>query len=71
MPGPAGAVVRAVAVLAGQARAESPPVFAIDPARCARRQADDRRPRLHHSYTEEEIFTDEDLARRSAPTCSA
>jgi len=64
LPGPVGAVVRAVAVLAGQARTGSPPVFTIDPARCARRQADDRRPRLHHSYTEEEIFTDEDLARQ-------
>lgn len=64
LPGPAGAVVRAVAVLAGRERAESPPVFAIDPARCARRQADDNRPRLQHSYTEEEIFTDDELARR-------
>lgn len=63
-PGPTGAVVRAVAALTGQARAESPPVFAIDPTRCARRQADDHRPKLQHSYTEEEIFTDEDLARR-------
>jgi hypothetical protein len=64
MPGPAGAVIRAVTFLAGQERAESPPVFTIDPARCARRQAADPRARLQHSYTEEEIFTDEDLARR-------
>lgn len=64
MPGRAGAVIRAVAILAGQVRAESPPVFAIDPIRCARRQADDYRPKLQHSYTEEEIFTDDDLARR-------
>ena len=64
IPGPAGAVIRAVAVLVGQARAESPPVFTIDPARCARRQAHDNRPSLQHSYTEQEIFTDEELARR-------
>ncbi len=64
MPGPVGAVIRAVAVLAGQARAESPPVFAVDPARCARRQAHDHRPSLQHTYTEQEIFTDEELARR-------
>ena len=64
IPGPSGAVVRAVAVLAGQARAQSLPVFAVDPARCARRQAHDHRPSLQHSYTEQEIFTDEELARR-------
>ena len=62
--GSAGAVVRAVAILTGQKRAESPPIFTIDPARCARRQANDHRPRLQHSYTEEEIFTDEELAGR-------
>ena len=39
-------------------------MFTVDPARCARRQADDRRPRLQHSYTEDEIFTDEELARQ-------
>ena len=59
LSGWAGAAVRAVAVLAGTGRAESPPVFTVDPARCARRQADDHRPRLQHSYTEEEIFTDD------------
>ena len=64
LSGWAGAAVRAVATLAGTTRAESPPVFTVDPARCARRQADDHRPRLQHSYTEEEIFTDEELARQ-------
>ena len=60
----AGAAVRAVAAANGQARAESPPVFTVDPARCARRQADDRRPRLQQSYAEDEIFTDQELARQ-------
>jgi hypothetical protein len=64
LSGWAGAAVRAVATLAGAGRAESPPVFTVDPARCARRQADDHRPRLQHSYTEEEIFTDAELARQ-------
>ena len=39
-------------------------MFTVDPARCARRQADDRRPRLQQSYAEDEIFTDEELARQ-------
>lgn len=64
LSGWAGAAVRAVATLTGSARAESPPVFAIDPARCARRQADDNRPSLQHSYAEDEIFTDAELARQ-------
>ena len=64
LAGWAGAAVRAVAAVNGQARAESPPVFTVDPARCARRQADDRRPRLHQSYAEDEIFTDQELARQ-------
>ena len=46
-------------------------MFAVDPARCARRQADDHRPRLRQSYSEEEIFTDEEIANRSRPTCCA
>jgi hypothetical protein len=64
LSGWAGAAVRAVAVLSGNARAESPPVFTVDPARCARRQADDHRPRLAQACTEDEIFTDPELARR-------
>ncbi|GAA4061870.1 hypothetical protein [Actinomadura miaoliensis] len=59
----AGAVVRVIAPRA-QERVESPPVFVVHPTRCARRQADENRPRLRHAYTEEEIFTDEELARR-------
>ncbi|TDD40562.1 hypothetical protein E1287_00905 [Actinomadura sp. KC06] len=59
----AGAVVRIVDPRAG-GRTESPPVFVVHPARCARRQADENRPRLRHGYTEEEIFTDEELGRR-------
>ncbi|TDB85675.1 hypothetical protein E1264_20420 [Actinomadura sp. KC216] len=59
----AGAVVRIIDPLTG-GRTESPPVFVVHPARCARRQADENRPRLRHGYTEEEIFTDEELGRR-------
>ncbi|TYK44603.1 hypothetical protein [Actinomadura decatromicini] len=59
----AGAVVRIVDPQAG-GRTESPPVFVVHPARCARRQADENRPRLRHEYTEEEIFTNEEMARR-------
>ncbi|WP_067490031.1 hypothetical protein [Actinomadura hibisca] len=54
-----GTVVRAVA-----GPLLSPPVFAAQPARCARRREDDHRPRLRHPYSEEEIFTDPELARR-------
>ena len=64
LSGWAGATIRAVAVLSGAIRAESPSVFTVDPSRCARRQADDRRPRLQQSYAEDEIFTDAELARR-------
>ncbi|WP_242911416.1 hypothetical protein [Actinomadura terrae] len=59
----AGAVVRLVDPRA-DGRSESPPVFVVHPARCARRQPDDQRPRLRHGYTEAEIFTDEELGRR-------
>ncbi|MFC6882510.1 MULTISPECIES: hypothetical protein [Actinomadura] len=59
----AGAVVRIVDPRV-DGRTESPPVFVVHPARCARRQTDENRPRLRHGYTEEEIFTDEELARR-------
>lgn len=59
----AGAVVRGVHARPDQ-RIESPPVFAVHPGRCARRQETESRPRLRHAYTEEEIFTDEGLARR-------
>lgn len=62
--GTVGTVVRAVVSWPGEPRAESPPVFAVNPARCARRQEDDRRPRLRYSYSEEEIFTDEEMARQ-------
>jgi hypothetical protein len=64
LSGWAGAAVRAVATMAGAIRAESPAVFTVEPSRCARRRSDDQRPRLQHSYTEEEIFTDAELARR-------
>ena len=63
LSGWAGAAVRAVAARMGKP-AQNHPVFTVDPARCARRQADDRRPRLHQSYTEDEIFTDQELARQ-------
>ncbi|MGW2313274.1 hypothetical protein [Actinomadura luteofluorescens] len=59
----AGAVVRIVDPRTG-GRTESPPVFVVHPARCARRQGDENRPRLRRGYTAEEIFTDEELARR-------
>ncbi|MGI5164503.1 hypothetical protein ACQEU3_09140 [Spirillospora sp. CA-253888] len=59
VPDSGGAVVR---IVAGQA--VSPPVFAVQPARCAQRQEDDQRPRLRHPCTEEEIFTDEALRHR-------
>jgi hypothetical protein len=49
VPESAGAVVRAIDARPNQARAESPPVD---------------RPKLRHAYTEEEIFTDEEMARR-------
>ena len=62
--GVTGTVVRAVAVQPGYQRVESPPVFAVNLARCARRQADDRRPRLRQEYSEETIFTDEEMAHR-------
>ena len=62
--GATGTVVRAVAVQPGHQRVESPPVFAVSLARCARRQADDRRPRLRQEYSEETIFTDEEMAQR-------
>lgn len=59
----AGAVVRIVAPRT-QGHSDSPPVFVVHPTRCARRQNDENRPRLRHAYTEEEIFTDDELARR-------
>jgi hypothetical protein len=62
--GATGTVVRAVAVQPGHQRVESPPVFAVSLARCARRQPDDRRPRLRQEYNEETIFTDEEMANR-------
>jgi hypothetical protein len=62
--GATGTVVRAVAVQPGHQRMESPPVFAVSLARCARRQADDRRPRLRQEYSEETIFTDDEMAHR-------
>ena len=61
--GVTGTVIRAVAVQLGQ-RAESPPVFAVNLARCARRQDGDRRPRLRQDYSEETIFTDEAMAHQ-------
>jgi hypothetical protein len=64
LSGWAGAAVRAVTALSGAVRTESPPVFTVDPARCARRLADDHRPRLPQSYAEDEIFTDAELARQ-------
>ena len=64
LSGWAGAAVRGVAAMSGAVRAESPPVFTVDPARCARRLADDHRPRLPQSYAEDEIFTDAELARQ-------
>jgi hypothetical protein len=39
-------------------------VFAVNLARCASRQGDDRRPRLRQEYSEEMIFTDEETAAR-------
>ena len=62
--GATGTVVRAVAAQPGDQRQESPPVFAVSLARCARRQPDDRRPRLRQDYSEETIFTDEEMAHR-------
>ncbi|REE95641.1 hypothetical protein [Thermomonospora umbrina] len=62
-PEAAGAVVRIVDPRT-ESHTESPPVFVVHPARCARRRADDDRPTLRHAYAEEEIFTDEELARR-------
>jgi hypothetical protein len=59
-----GTVIRAVAVQPGHQRSESPPVFAVSLARCARRQPDDRRPRLRREYSEETIFTDEEMAHQ-------
>ncbi len=64
LSGWAGAAVRAVTALPGAVRAESPPVFTVDPTRCARRLADDHRPRLQQSYAEDKIFTDAELARQ-------
>jgi hypothetical protein len=39
-------------------------VFAVSLARCTSRHADDRRPPLREEYSEEMIFTDEEMAQR-------
>ncbi|GAB3456145.1 hypothetical protein GCM10027570_37410 [Streptomonospora sediminis] len=65
VPESAGSVVRAITLAADHGRTESPPAFAVHPGRCAaRRTAEDTGPRLRRDYTEEEIFSDEEIARR-------
>lgn len=64
VPELAGSAVRARATDEQHAMETSPVVFAAQPSRCGHRQAVDDRPRLRQAYTEEEIFTDEELARR-------
>ncbi|WP_026405346.1 hypothetical protein [Actinomadura rifamycini] len=59
----AGAVVRIAGARTG-GRSESPPVFVVHPARCARRRDGDDRVRLRRDYTEEEIVEDDELGRR-------
>ena len=56
---------------AGTAARRVAPVFTVDPARCARRQADDRRPRLHQYYTEERSSPTRRWRASSALTCCA
>lgn len=64
VPELAGWAVRARVAGEQHAMATSPVVFAAQPSRCGHRQATDDRPRLRQAYAEEEIFTDEELARR-------
>jgi hypothetical protein len=63
VPELAGTVVR-TRVIGDQGPATSPAVFAAHPIRAGHRPEADDRPRLSHPYTEEEIFTDEEMARR-------
>jgi hypothetical protein len=64
VPESAGSAVRARPADEQHGVATSPVVFAAQPSRCGHRQAADDRPRLRQVYTEEEIFTDEELAGR-------
>jgi hypothetical protein len=64
VPQTAGAAVRARSADEQHAPTTSPVVFAAQPSRCGHRQASENRPRLRRAYTEEEIFTDEEMARR-------
>ncbi|MFI7534821.1 hypothetical protein [Streptosporangium sp. NPDC049376] len=64
VPEAPGSVIRAVMHRAGIGAVESPPVFAVSPARCAPRVAGEQEPRLRREYTVEELFTDPVLARR-------
>ena len=61
--GATGTVVRAVAVQPGHQRLELPR-YSRKPRASARRQPDDHRPRLRQDYSEETIFTDEEMAHR-------
>ncbi|MER7131640.1 hypothetical protein [Streptosporangium saharense] len=64
VPEAPGSVIRAVMRRTGIGVVESPPVFAVSPARCAPRVAGNQEPRLRREYTVEELFTDPALARR-------
>src|SRR5581483_4640027 len=59
-----GTVVRARISGEQPSRATSPAVFAAQPIRAGHRPEAGTRPRLSRAYTEEEIFSDEELARR-------
>ncbi|GAA3120379.1 hypothetical protein GCM10010466_09140 [Planomonospora alba] len=64
VPEASGSVVRAEMVMADGRVVQSPPVFAVNPVRCARRVAETGGPRLRREYTVEEVFTDAELAAR-------
>src|SRR5690606_27564380 len=54
--------IRAEMTLPGGDVVHSPPVFAVNPARCARRNSEVAGPRLRQQYTVEDIFTDQKQA---------
>ena len=69
--GATGTVVRAVAAQPGHQRLESPPVFAVSLARCARRQPDDRRPGCVRTTAKRRSSPTRRWRTGSALTCSA
>lgn len=63
-PEGAGVRIRARMSLVDGRAVESPTIFAVSPAKCARRDDSGQGPRLKHEYDIEQIFTDPLLAER-------